>query len=149
MLTWIFRKSTLLKSFVICFICAGLCKTALAAWAKWFKEVYLLNVWAKALMALSYKQKMGITLQFLFLKIWELKLNFTHIKIYILTFMFKISSPQCERADFNQPSKLFAKFRMAWVSVPNQKTTKKRFFTFVIYRVKTIHMRKKHRMWKS
>lgn len=44
-------KSTRFKSVNIWLICEVFCKTALAAWAKWLRDVYRRRVWAKALTA--------------------------------------------------------------------------------------------------
>ena len=50
--SWTFVKSTLLRSLNIWETWDEFCKTALAAWARWFKPVYLLKVCAKDLTAL-------------------------------------------------------------------------------------------------
>lgn len=48
-LTWTLAKSTLLRSESIWFIWEVFWRTARAAWARWFRLVYRLRVWAKAL----------------------------------------------------------------------------------------------------
>lgn len=47
-------KSTRLRSLSIWLICAVFCSTARAAWARWFREVYLRSVCAKAFAHVTY-----------------------------------------------------------------------------------------------
>ena len=52
--SWTLAKSTLFKSLNIWLTCDEFCKTALAAWAKWFNPVYLRKVCAKDLTAVIW-----------------------------------------------------------------------------------------------
>ena len=56
-------KSTLLRSVHIWLICCGFWRTARAAWARWFNEVYRRKVWENALTAatLTFKISCGIS----------------------------------------------------------------------------------------
>lgn len=55
--TCTFAKSTRLRSLSIWLICAVFCSTARAAWARWFKEVYLRSVCANAFAHVTYKPR--------------------------------------------------------------------------------------------
>ena len=55
-ITWTLAKSTLLRSLSIWLIWEVFCRTALAAWAKWLREVYRRRVCAKAVTAPVYQK---------------------------------------------------------------------------------------------
>lgn len=60
-LTCTLAKSTRLRSLSIWLICDVFCNTARAAWARWFRDVYLRRVCAKALTAAIWENKQRLT----------------------------------------------------------------------------------------
>ena len=68
-LTCTCAKSTLFRSLSIWLICEVFCRTARAACARWFSDVYLRNVWENAFTAESYRGQCRVLLT------WPLVVN--------------------------------------------------------------------------
>ncbi len=104
-------KSTRLRSLSIWLIWEVFCRTARAACARWFRDVYLRRVWAKALTADTCAREEDLS---------EIGtcLDRATADIYTLTLVWIILWGMLLMALVSQLSRLLAKLRMAWVKAP-------------------------------
>ncbi len=104
-------KSTRLRSLSIWLIWEVFCRTARAACARWFRDVYLRRVWAKALTADTCAPEEDLSeIHFC--------LHRATADIDTLTLVWIILWGMLLMALVSQLSRLLAKLRMAWVKAP-------------------------------